>query len=115
MMGFDVTEDGGLDAAEGEVEVRAFAAEWGLLVRGSAAVAMDARFDLAEGEGDGAGMAVRGEGVDPGAARVAEAEQLCDLVVGFAGGVVDGAAYVAVGPDVFASLLFCEIEVSVAT
>jgi hypothetical protein len=47
---------------------------------------------------------VGGERVDPGAAGVAEAEELSDLVVGFAGGVVDGTAYVAVGPG-FASLL----------
>ena len=50
-----------------------------------------------------------GEGVDPGAAGIAEAEELGDLVVGFAGGIIDGAAYVAIGPDVFASLLSCEI------
>jgi hypothetical protein len=100
MVGFDVAEDCGLDAAEGEVEVRALAAGWGLLVCGNTAVAVDARLDLAEGEGDGAGVAIGGEGVDPGAAGVAEAEELGDLVVGLAGGVIDGAAYVAVGPDV---------------
>ena len=37
-------------------------------------------------------VAEAGEGVDPGAAGIAEAEQLGDLVVGFAGGVVEGAA-----------------------
>src|SRR6267154_226875 len=93
MVGFDVAEDCGLDAAEGEVEVRALAAGWGLLVCGNTAVAVDARLDLAEGEGDGAGVAIGGEGVDPGAAGVAEAEELGDLVVGFAGGVIDRAAY----------------------
>ena len=67
------------------------------------AVAMDAWLDLREGEGDGARVAVGGEGVDPGAAGVAEAEELGDLVVGFAGGVVDGAADVAVGPGAVAS------------
>jgi hypothetical protein len=107
MVGFDVTEDGGFDAAEGEVEVRAFASGWGFFVCGSGAVAMDAWLDLAEGEGDGARVAVGGEGVDPGASGVAEAEKLGDLVVGFAGGVVDSAAYVAVGPGGFASLLLC--------
>src|SRR5256885_7029186 len=107
MGGFDVAEDGGLDAAEGEVEVRAFAAGWGLFVRRSTAIAMDARLDLAEGEGDGAGVAVGGEGVDPGTAGVAEAEELGDLVEGFAGGIVDRAAYVAIGPGAVASLLLC--------
>ncbi len=59
---------------------------------------MDAGFDLGEGEGDGAGVAAGGEGVEPGAAGVAEAEELGDLVEGFAGGVVYGAAYVFVCP-----------------
>ena len=56
-----------------------------------------------------------GEGVDPGAAGVAEAEEFGDLVVGFAGGVVYGAAYVAVGPGAVASLLLSgQIEMGVA-
>ncbi len=46
----------------------------------------------------GRGVTVRGEAVDPGAAGIAEAEQLGDLVVGLAGGVIDGAADVAVAP-----------------
>ena len=113
VMGVDVAEDGGLDAAEGEVEVRAFVVLVGafLLVMPSREVAV---FDLGEGEGDGAGVAVGGEGVDPGAAGVAEAEELGDLVVGFAGGVVDRAAYVAVGPGAIASLLLGEVEMGVA-
>ncbi len=55
-------------------------------------------FDGAEVEGDGTGVAVGGEGVDPGATGVAEAEELGDLIEGFAGGIVYGATYVAVGP-----------------
>ena len=55
-------------------------------------------FDLREGKGNGVGVAVQGEGVDPGATGVAETEELGDLVVGFAGGVVDGAADEGVGP-----------------
>ena len=66
---------------------------------------MEARPDLTEGEGDGAGIAVGGEGIDPWTTGVAEAEQLGDLVVGLTGGVVDRAAYVAIGPGAFASLL----------
>src|SRR5216684_7104657 len=115
MVGFDVTQDCRLNAAEGKVKVRALAAGWGLLVCRCTAVSIDAWFDLAEGKGDGAGVAFGGEGVDPGAAGIAEAEELCDLVVGLAGGVVDGATYIAIGPGTVVSLLFCEIEVSVAT
>src|SRR3981189_3450135 len=114
MVGLDVAEDGCFDAAEGEVEVWAFAAGRGFFVCRYTAVAMDAWLDLAEGEGDGARVAVRGEGVDPGAARIAEAEEFCDLIVGFAGGVVDCATYVAVGPGVFGSLLLCEIQMGMA-
>ncbi len=55
-------------------------------------------FDLREGKGYGMGVAVQGEVVDPGATGIAEAEELGDLVVGFAGGVVDGAADEGVGP-----------------
>ena len=113
MVGFDVAEDSGFDAAEGEVEVRAFGGCGGLFV--GDAGARGAMFDLAEGERDGARVSMGRECVDPRAAGVAEAEELGDLVVGFAGGVVDGSAYVAVGPC-FASLLVrCEIEVSVAS
>jgi len=66
-----------------------------------------------EGEGDGAGVAVGGEAVDPGAAGVAEAEEFGDLVEGFAGGVVDGAADVAVHPSL--AFLCSEIKVGVAS
>ena len=41
-------------------------------------------------------VAVEGESVDPGASGIAEAEQLGDLVEGFAGGVVECAADTAV-------------------
>ena len=71
-------------------------------------------FDLREGEGDGSGVAVGGEGVDPGAAGIAEAEELGDFVVGFAGGVVDGAADDAVVPGCRFARLAGEIEVGVA-
>jgi hypothetical protein len=82
-VGLDVAEDGGFDAAEGEVEGGS---------RGGGVAALDGL----EAELDGAGITVGGERIHPGAPGVAEAEELGDLVVGFAGGVVDGAAYVAI-------------------
>ena len=48
--------------------------------------------DHAAGEGEGGGVAGAGEAVDFGAAGVGEAEEAGDLVEGFAGGVVAGAA-----------------------
>ena len=53
-----------------------------------------------------------GEGVDPGASGIAEAEELGDLVEGFAGGVVDGAADKGVGPGAVGGA--GKIEVGVA-
>ena len=105
VVSFDVAENGGLDAAKGEVEVRAFGAAGGFFVGGGGAVAVDAGLDLTEGEGDCSRVAVRCEGVDPGATGVAEAEKLGYLVVGFPSSVVDRAAYVAVGPGALGSLL----------
>ena len=85
-VGLDVAEDAGLDAAEGEVEAGG--------VRGRFVAGADG----AEVEGGGRGVAVGGEGVEPRAAGIAEAEELGYFVEGFSGGVVDGAAYVAVAP-----------------
>ena len=111
-VGLGIAEDGGFDAAEGEVEAG---------VGGGIGVA---GLNGGEAERDGAGVAVGGEAIDPGAAGVAEAEELGDFVEGFAGGVVDGAADVAVGPGewlrgVDVASLPClpgmgEVEVSVA-
>lgn len=104
-VGLGVAEDGRLDAAEGEVEA-------GLGLGSRVAV-----LDGGEGEGDGARVSVRDKVVDPGASGVAEAKELGDLVEGFAGGVVDGSADVAILPG--ASLprryLVSEIEVGVAS
>jgi hypothetical protein len=98
---FDVAEDGGLDAGEREeemgVEVGDGGGESGLGA-GSLAGEMELGLDLRKSEGDGEGIAVAGEGVDPGASGITEAEELGDLVVGFSGGVVDGAADEGVGP-----------------
>jgi hypothetical protein len=52
------------------------------------------------------------ECVDPRAARIAEAEELGDFVVGFAGGIVEGAADQGVVPGVLGGV--GEIEVGVA-
>ena len=69
----------------------------GLGARGLAGE-MELGLDLREGEGHGERVAEACEGVDPGTSGIAEAEQLGDLVVGFAGGVVDGAADEGVVP-----------------
>ena len=59
---------------------RSFADEMGLLL------------DLREGEWDSERIAEAGERVNPRTAGVGKAEELGDFVVGFAGGVVEGAA-----------------------
>ena len=68
IVGFHPTEDGGFESAEAEVERVAFHA--------------------GEREFDGARIAMGRELIDDGAAGIAEAEELGDLVVGFAGCVV---------------------------
>ena len=82
------------------------------LVRGGLPPRWSFGLDLREGEGHGVRVADAGEGVDPGAAGIAEAEELGDLVVGFAGGVVDGAADEGVGPGAVGGA--GEIEMGVA-
>ena len=64
----------------------------GSLGAGRFAGQMELGLDLREGEGYRAGIAMKGQGIDPGTAGVAQAEQLGHLVEGFAGGVVQGAA-----------------------
>jgi len=113
-MQLDVAADGGLDAAEGEVETggvgvgEVFAGELGGGVAGGFGL------DLGCSEGDGFGVAVDGEGIHPGAAGVGQAEQLGDLVEGLAGGVVEGFSDVAVAPG--CGRRACgEVEVGVAS
>ena len=106
-MEFGVAADCGFYATEGEIEAWIF---YGARLRGCL---VPLGFDLGEAEGDGVRVAVGGKGVHPGAAGVGEAEQFGYLVVGLACGVVDGAAYVAVGPEA----VRCtggEVEVAVA-
>jgi hypothetical protein len=59
---------------------------------------MELGLHLREGEGDGLRVAELSEGVDPRASGIAEAEEFGDFVVGFAGGVVEGAADEGVVP-----------------
>ena len=98
---FNVAQDGGLDAGEREeesgVEVGDGGGDGGFGA-GGAAGEMQFGLDSGEGEGDGARVAEGGEGVEPGTAGVAETEELGDLVVGFAGGIVEGAADEGVVP-----------------
>lgn len=94
----DVAQDARLDAAEGEVEGRPF--------RGAA-------IDFYEAEWDCAGITEGAERIEPRTAGIAQAEQLSDLVIGFAGGVVDGATDVAIVPC--ALLLVGQVEVRVAS
>ena len=58
---------------------------------------MSLLLDLGEGKGDGRRVPVRGQGIDPGAARVAQPQQFGDLVEGFAGCIVERGANVTVG------------------
>ena len=97
---FDVAADGGLDAAEGEVEAGRSSSLASAASRESLGAVLPVAFCLiwAKGKGTASGVAVGGERVHPRAAGVGQAEQLGDLVVGFAGGVVEGLADVAVVP-----------------
>ncbi len=69
----------------------------GLCARGLASE-MELRLDLREGKGHRPRIAVEGECIDPGAAGIAETKELGNLVVGFASGVVQGAANKGVIP-----------------
>jgi hypothetical protein len=54
---------------------------------------------------------VRGKGIDPGAARVAQSQQLGDLVEGLAGRIVERGANIAIGE----ALALSEVEMGVTT
>src|ERR1700722_6209885 len=69
--------------------------------------------DLRKGEGDGLWITVLGESVDPGSSGIAEAEELGNFVVSFAGCVVKGATDKRVLPGVGNGS--GQIEVGVAT
>ena len=64
------------------------------------AVVLGIAFGAGRGEvaGEGEGVAVGGELIDDGSAGVGEAEELGDLVIGFTGGIVAGAAEEAIVP-----------------
>jgi len=109
----DVAADSGFEAGEAEIEAggvfvgEIFAGELG------GGVTSGLLLDLGVGEEVGVGGAVVGEGVHPGAAGVGKAEELGDLVVGFAGCVVKGFADVAVVPGLLRRA-GGEVEVGVA-
>ena len=86
-MNLDITKHRGLDAAEGEGKSS------GRRIR-----AVSLLFDLGEGKGDGGGIPMSGQRIDPGTARVAQSQQLGDLVEGLAGCIVERGAHVAVAP-----------------
>ena len=112
---FDVAEDSGLDAGEREEKMGVEVGDgggFGGLRSGGLARQVELWLDLREREGDGVGVAVLGEGVDPGASGIAEAKELGYLVEGFAGGIVEGAADEGVAPGVVGGA--GEIEVGVA-
>ncbi len=69
-------------------------------------------FDLCEGERHSVRIAEAGEGVDPGAAWIAEAEELGNFVVSFAGSIVDGAADERIAPGLVSGLSEIEMRVS---
>ncbi len=106
-MELNVAEDGGFDSGKREEEVWIEVGDgsgFGGFGAGSFAVQMRFGLDPREGEGNGFGVAEAGEGVDPGTAWVAKTKQLGDLVVGFACGVVEGAADELVAPGAVCGL-----------
>ena len=111
----DVAENGGFNSRKRKKEARVKVSD-----RGSFggfgpwrfAGKVEFGFDLREGKGDGHGVAVLGEGVDPGASGVAKAEKLGDFVVGFAGGVVYRAADEGVVPGAVGGTGEIEMRVS---
>src|SRR5437870_13758540 len=101
-MCLDVAKHGGLDAAEGKINA--------LGARGTfAAVGM---LDLRGRKLHRVGVAVWRELVDDGSAGVAVAEQLGDLVVCLAGGIVTRFADVFVVPT--GCVLFAQIKMGVS-
>ncbi len=68
---------------------------------------------LGEGKGDRRGIPMRGQRIDPRAARVPQSQQLGDLVKSFAGGIVECGAHVAVGKAL--PLMPGQIKMGVAT
>ena len=86
---------------------------FGGLGAGGFACEVELGLDLRKGEGYGVWIAELGDGVDPWAAGIAEAEELGDFVIGFAGRIVERAADERVLPGVGDGA--GKIEVRVAT
>jgi hypothetical protein len=104
VVGFEIAQDGGLDAAVGEVHAVAVVA---IAVLGIAVTVLD----LAERKLHGLRIAVLREEVDDRATGVAECEQLGYLIEGLAGSVVAGVSHIVVRPGI--AVAFGEIEVGV--
>ena len=101
VMQFDIAKDCGFDAGKREEKTRVEIGDgrgFGSFGARRFSAKMDFRFDLREGKRDSARISVLRERVDPRAAWVTEAEELGYFVVGFSGGVVDGAADEVVVP-----------------
>jgi poly(A) polymerase len=92
----------GLDAAEGEGE------SLDRRIR-----AMSFLFHLGKGKRDRRRVPMRRQRIDPGAARIAQSQQLCDLVEGLAGRIVERGADVAIGKAL--ALIADKIKMGMAT
>ena len=91
----DVAQHRGLDAGKREEEAWVELGDgcrFGSFGSRRISAQVDLVLDLGEGKRNGVGVAVKSELVNPGTAGIAEAEELGDLVVGLAGGIVEGAA-----------------------
>jgi hypothetical protein len=96
-MNLDKPQHRGLDAAEGKGK----SSHWSI-------PPMRLLFDLGKAKGHRGWVSVSGQGIDPGTTRVAETQQLRDLVEGFPGCIVECRPNVAVAP------LLDEIEMGMA-
>ncbi len=70
-------------------------------------------FHLGQGKRDRRRIPMRRQRIDPGTARIAQSQQLGDLVEGFAGRIVERGADVAIGKAL--ALVADEIKMGMAT
>src|SRR5262249_23130854 len=100
-----------LDATVGEIKARAILRRvGGSAIHSSAAVAV---LELRGRKLHGIGVAVRGQAIDYGAARISEAQEFCDLVERLSGCVVARMADIFVSPP--SAFLRCQVEVGMAS
>ena len=110
----DIAQHSSLDAAEREESLGGKSILPGFHIVFGDLAEMRFRLDLREGERNGARIAVGRQCIDEGTAGIGQAEQLRNLVEGFACCVVDGAANVAIAPGCVL-LARREIEMRMAT